>query len=262
MAELRGSIRAPEHVAAVHFLSCDHNDDGEFEAWAGWRQVHPVILATQPPPAILMMGLRSEGAVRKHFSNDPTIVEMLDWPGFRYLRYGFDREGLLAAAEAALAGRGAPVPLPSAINLRDAAQPVAHWLQGVGGVLHDAQADFATAARGGAALHPTYLHPSDHFGDGPHAMLRRLRIVLRACAFLDDRVNLEEELARFAASFAAGLQRLEGIKARLAAAPNRQPVDIFALAEAAAASLLDFAQLRDHVVFIERQTDRREAGGA
>lgn len=249
-------------TAELRLLSCDHNADGKFEAWAGWRLVSPAILEAQPAPAILMIGLRNEAAVRQRFLGEPALLALLNWPGLRYLRYGFDRAELMAVVAAALAGRGAPVPLPSPADLRAAVQPVAHWLQSLGAPLHRGAEDFAAAARGGAALHPTYLNPSERMGDGPRAMLRRLKVVLRACAFLEDRAALEAGLLERVESFANGLLLIEELKARHANALDHPAISILPLAEAASASVLDLARLREHVALIERRAARREAGDA
>jgi hypothetical protein len=158
----------PDIAPKPLIMFCDRTEDGEFQRFEGMAGVARAIANArrQAYPAVLLLGLFPKPAT-SDTNNGKELKALLQWPGIRYLRYGFSKKQLVAAARRAAKGAKTSLPpelMRKAIELvRDdltrLVEGLHHWLKGRLNITEGALKGFRKAARGAVQLDPGHLDP-------------------------------------------------------------------------------------------------------
>lgn len=241
---------------SILLLSVDFDLDGQFARGAGvgvgTRALRSATAASQPAPGIVLFGLIPEADFRSMAAKLPEAAPLLSWPGFRYLRLPFSAKELGAAAEAALRGRSAPIPLPTPREVLTSIANVQHWLERVRQGQAGTARIFADVARGDFELPRRSLEPEACLSPKQREGLERLCGSLSLASGMKDGTELAKLLRNDIVAQDVARQWLEQLKAAYLSSqetPNAE--GLRALAGAASALAVQATALFERIRYIE-----------
>jgi hypothetical protein len=204
-------------------IFCDHDENGHFQRFGGLERAREALerihTQTGGQPSILMLGLfpLGNGANRK----EKELMAMLQWPGIRYLPFGFTKDELIFAARSAF--EGAKIPPPAALlakpkDIVRIAREVSHWLENRLRNTEGALIDFRNAASATTSLHPAHLDPMGAISRAHRQVLDRLWALEPAAERLAPRGRGLALLKAGLADFEDRWRELETIRAAIRSA--------------------------------------------
>ena len=250
----RSQPQMPRDV--ILLVHADFDVEGQFARGAGvgvgTTALRSAMAGNKPPPGIVLFGLTLEAEFRSMAGRLPEAAPLLDWPGFRYLRLPFSAKELGAAAEAALVGRSAPIPLPTPREVLTSIANVQHWLERVRQGQAGTARIFADVARGVFELPRRSLDPEACLSLNQRQGLERLCGSLSLASGMEDGTELAELLRNDIVAQDVASQRLEQLKAAYLSSrevPNAE--GLRALAGAASALAVQATALFERIRYIE-----------
>lgn len=171
----------PDMARRVRIVPCDRDENGAFVRCAGLERACAALVAdwleAGSCQALLIVGLLPMPAGLDETASERASAALLPWPGVAYLRYGFSRENLVKAADAAIRGAKEPLPrglLPTLGDVRRRTSEVRHWLENRLRNADGARNALEAELLGAAILHESHLEPVAAISTAHRNMMERL----------------------------------------------------------------------------------------
>ena len=216
-----------ETARQVRLFSCDRDEDGTFARFAGLDSARTALLVAEQHstsrPAVLVLGLLQPPEVGGGSIRERAGAALLQWPGARYLRYGFSREQLLDAANSAIQGAKEPLPsevLASGGDVRRHMSKIRHWLENRLRNGDGARNALEAELCGGMTLHESHLEPVAAVSDAHRGMVERLWMLERPAVQMAPGVGGLAVVRGAMDEFERRWGKLEEFRAALRGAPS------------------------------------------